>query len=78
MAVNGAIYSFVMTQWCMCMTGKATHIGVSNYNEVHLKELLENCRVPPSLNQVSNFWAVYYYSLVMKCYSWRNDNNVLN
>jgi diketogulonate reductase-like aldo/keto reductase len=38
-------------------SGKAKSIGVSNYGIKHLKELLANCEIRPSCNQVSP-WTV--------------------
>ena len=32
--------------------GKVKSIGVSNYGEHHLQELLANCRYPPAVNQL--------------------------
>ena len=32
--------------------GKVRSIGVSNYTEQHLQELLDNCRIKPAVNQV--------------------------
>lgn len=34
-------------------SGKARAIGVSNYGVHHLKELFANCKIRPSVNQVS-------------------------
>jgi len=34
-----------------CSQGKLKAIGVSNYNESHLKELAANARIQPMVNQ---------------------------
>ena len=34
-------------------SGRAKAIGVSNYGVHHLKELFANCKIRPSVNQVS-------------------------
>jgi len=41
-------------------SGKAKAIGVSNYGVHHLKELFANCKIRPSVNQVSSalrYWC---------------------
>jgi diketogulonate reductase-like aldo/keto reductase len=62
--------------------GKAAHIGVSNYNEMHLKDLLENCKVRPSVNQVSFSFAVISQpgpeTLPFEAPTLTNDDHVLH
>lgn len=40
--------------------GLATNIGVSNFNSEQLRRLIENCKVKPVTNQVSNKIIKFY------------------
>lgn len=54
-----AIYLYVNTA-CFSwgnLTGKVKAIGVSNYTVNHLEELETQCRIPPSVLQVSTSTA---------------------
>lgn len=50
-------------------TGKIKSIGVSNYNEAHLSDLLEYCKIKPVLNQVEFHPMCYQESLLNFCKS---------
>lgn len=47
--------------------GKIKSIGVSNYNENHLKDLLEYCKIKPTVNQVEFHPMSYRKSLLEFC-----------
>ena len=38
--------------WLLLNVGNCRAIGVSNYNEKHLSELLSSCEIKPMVNQV--------------------------
>jgi diketogulonate reductase-like aldo/keto reductase len=40
----------------MLNVGKCRAIGVSNYNEQHLTELLSSCEIKPMVNQVQHVY----------------------
>jgi len=47
--------------------GKCKAIGVSNYTIDHLKELMENCKVKPAVNQVEFHPQLYQKDLLEYC-----------
>lgn len=50
-------------------SGKIKSIGVSNYTENHLKDLLEYCRIKPTVNQVEFHPMNYQKQLLSFCKS---------
>lgn len=53
--------------------GKAKSIGVSNYTVRHLKQLLENCKIKPAVNQVELHVFLQQPELVEYC----KENDIL-
>lgn len=53
--------------------GLTRSIGVSNFNEVQLKRLIDNCRIKPTVNQFEINPTLTQHKLV----SWCKDNNVV-
>ncbi len=53
-------------------SGKAKAIGVSNYNVHHLMNILNNCEIPPMVNQVETHVTLQNHFLHEYC----KDNNI--
>lgn len=53
----------------LVVAGQIKSIGVSNYNENHLKDLLEYCKIKPTINQVEFHPMCYQENLLNFCKS---------
>lgn len=54
------------------MNGKAKAIGVSNYSIHHLMNILDNCQIPPMVNQVETHVTLQNHFLHQYC----QENNI--
>lgn len=60
----------------MLNVGKCRAIGVSNYNEQHLTELLSSCEIKPMVNQVQHVSKDIVALLDLSYGQWDESNSL--